>query len=244
MRLRAQRGHAPADGTFATSGRPARGEGGPASTAANGRAERPVRGGATWLGWHVERGCGRAMRRHHCRSMTAGHCGVTNHTKGCSCTTELWRPLLLGAPNRPPRMDPSHHPLFERKKREPPPADPPQPRALPALRAPHQIRARQGGIPLSGGGSSGNRGRLPPGQGPRAPRLRQPGGQPRCGTGHDHRGGRLGRRRRQRSGPARRWPCATPRRSSADRSGWTPRARHQPTRFPVRATASTGSSRR
>ena len=204
MRLCAQRGHAPADGAFATCGRPRSGEG---RASLDSRQRSCGEAGPRWGNLArrrpVERDRGRAMRRHHSRSMTAGHRGVTNRTKGCSCTTELWRPLLLGAPNRPPRMDPSHHPLCERKKREPPPADPPQPRTLPALRAPHQIRARQGGIPLSGDDSSGNRGRIPPGKQPRAPRLRQPGGQPRCGTRHDHRGGRRRRRRRQGSGPAR-----------------------------------------
>ena len=78
--------------------------------------------------------------------------------------------VALGCPRPAPENEPIPPPLHERKKREPPPFDPPQPPPFTALRAPRQIRARQGGISLSDGGSSGTRGRIPPGTQPRTPR--------------------------------------------------------------------------
>ena len=79
--------------------------------------------------------------------------------------------VALGRPGPAPENELIPPPLHERKRREPPRSDPPQTPTLPALRAPLQIRARQGGIPLSDGGSSGTRGRIPPGKQPRAPRC-------------------------------------------------------------------------
>src|ERR1019366_2055615 len=71
--------------------------------------------------------------------------------------------VALGGPRPAPENELIPPPLHERKKkREPSPSDPPQPPTLPALRAPPQIRARQGGIPLPDGGRSGTSGRIPP----------------------------------------------------------------------------------
>jgi diguanylate cyclase (GGDEF)-like protein len=89
------------------------------------------------------------MRRRDSHPVTAGHRGVTNRTNGCKCTTELWRPLLLGALDRHLRMNSSHHrSTKERDVSLPRPTLLSPPLSPPCARPFRSGRARAASLPL------------------------------------------------------------------------------------------------